>query len=40
MLIGDVLQFYKNNGYEIVKKTHLLFGEIQHWLMGKELTTD
>ena len=32
------LQFYKNNGYEIVKKTHLLFGEIQHWLMEKELS--
>ena len=37
---GNALQFYKNNGYEIIKKTHLLFGEIQHWLMGKELTTD
>ena len=36
----NALQFYKNNGYEIVRKTHLLFGEIQHWLMGKELTTD
>ena len=30
----------KNNGFEIVKKTHLLFGKIQHWLMEKELTTD
>ena len=37
---GNALQFYKNNGYNIMKKTHLLFGEIQHWLMGKELTTD
>ena len=37
---GNALQFYKNNGYEIVKKTHLLFGEIQHWLMAKELTTN
>ena len=36
----NALQFYKNNGYEIVKKTHLLFGEIQHWLMQKELMTD
>ena len=36
----NALQFYKNNGYEIVKKTHLLFGQIQHWLMEKELTTD
>ena len=33
----NALQFYKNNGYEIVKKTHLLFNEIQHWLMRKEL---
>ena len=31
------LQFYKNNGYEIIEKTHLLFGKIQHWLMRKEL---
>ena len=37
---GNALQFYKNNGYEIVKKTHLLFGQIQHWLTKKELTTD
>ena len=33
----NALQFYKNNGYEIVNKTHLLFGKIQHWLMSKEL---
>ena len=33
----NALQFYKNNGYKIIKKTHLLFGEIQHWLMQKEL---
>ena len=33
----NALKFYKNNGYEIVRKTHLLFGEIQHWLMQKEL---
>ena len=33
----NALQFYKNNGYEIMEKTHLLFGEIQHWLMRKEL---
>ena len=26
----NALQFYKNNGYEIVKKNHLLFGQIQH----------
>ena len=33
----NALQFYKNNGYEIVKKTYLLFNEIQHWLMRKKL---
>ena len=33
----NALQFYKNNGYEIIEKTHLLFGKIQHWLMRKEL---
>ena len=33
----NALQFYKNNGYEIMEKTHLLFGKIQHWLMRKEL---
>ena len=34
---GNALQFYQNNGYKVVKKTHLLFDEIQHWLMRKEL---
>ena len=34
----NALQFYKNNGYEIVKKTHFLFGEIQHWLMQKQIS--
>ena len=33
----NALQFYNNNGYKIVKKTYLLFDEIQHWLMRKEL---
>ena len=33
----NAVQFYKINGYEVIKKTHLLFGEIQHWLMRKEL---
>ena len=28
------------NGYEIVEKTYLLFGEIQHWIMEKELITN
>ena len=33
----NAIQFYKNNGYEIVEKTHLLFGAIQHWMMQKIL---
>ena len=33
----NALEFYNKNGYKIVKKTNLLFGEIQHWLMRKEL---
>lgn len=33
----NAVPFYKNNGYEIIKKTHLLFNEIQHWLMKKKL---
>ena len=33
----NALKFYKNNGYEIIEKTHTLFGKIQHWLMRKEL---
>ena len=33
----NALKFYKSNGYQIVQKTHLLFGEIQHWLMRKKL---
>ena len=37
---SNAVQFYLSNGYEIVEKTHILFGEIQHWLMKKELTTD
>ena len=37
---SNAVQFYQSNGYEILEKTHLLFDEIQHWLMKKELTTD
>ena len=33
----NAIQFYKNNGYKIVRKTHLLFDKIQHWLMQKDL---
>jgi len=33
----NAIRFYESNGYKMIKKTHLLFGEIQHWLMKKEL---
>ena len=29
----NAVDFYKNNGFELIKKTHLLFGKIQHYLM-------
>ncbi len=31
------ISFYQRGGYKIVKKSHLLFGEIQHFMMEKEL---
>lgn len=33
----DSIDFYKSNGYRIIKKTFLLFGKIQHWLMQKDI---
>ena len=36
----NALKFYWKNGYEIIEKSYLLFDEIQHWLMIKEITTD
>ena len=35
---GNALKFYKKNGYKIIEKSYLLFDEIQHWLMEKELS--
>ncbi len=32
----NAVSFYEKNGYQKRKKTHLLFGEIQHFLMEKE----
>ena len=29
--------FYIKNGYKKIKKTHMLYNEIQHWLMEKEI---
>ena len=34
----NALKFYKKNGYKIIEKSYLLFDEIQHWLMEKELS--
>tara|TARA_Y100001970_G_C13480972_1_gene484339 strand:+ start:81 stop:521 length:441 start_codon:yes stop_codon:yes gene_type:complete len=33
----NALSFYENNGYKVIKKTHLLFDRIQHWMMKKKL---
>lgn len=35
----NALHFYESIGYTIQKKSHLLFGEIQHFLMYKDLIT-
>ena len=29
----NVVKFYENNGFELLEKSHLLFGKIQHYLM-------
>ena len=36
----NAVQFYQRNGYKVVEKSYILFDEIQHWLMKKELTTN
>ena len=33
----SALNFYINNGYKIVEKSHLLLGKIQHYLMIKKI---
>ena len=35
----DAVPFYAHHGYSVVEKTFLLFDEIQHYLMRKELPT-
>ncbi len=32
----NALEFYNKLGYSLVEKSHLLFGEIQHYLMSKD----
>ena len=31
----SAINFYKKNGYEVIKKTHILYDSIQHWMMLK-----
>ena len=33
----NAVTFYKNSGFKVVEKSYLLFGEIQHFLMQKNL---
>jgi len=33
----NAIDFYKKNGYEVIKKTHILYNSIQHWLMSKKI---
>jgi N-acetylglutamate synthase-like GNAT family acetyltransferase len=33
----NAVNFYKKNGYKIVKPSHILFGVIPHFLMEKEI---
>ena len=33
----NALAFYRRNGYTLTKKSYLLFGEIQHYTMHKQL---
>ncbi len=34
----NAVDFYKSQGYEVVEKTFLLWGKIQHFLMQKKLS--
>ena len=34
----NAVEFYKQNGYKIEKESYLLFNEIQHYTMVKDLT--
>ena len=33
----NAVNFYRRNGYEVVEKSYLLFGSIQHFKMAKQL---
>ena len=34
---GNAVKFYEKNGYKTLKKSYVLFDEIQHWLMEKKI---
>lgn len=34
---ASALQFYEKQGYKLIKKMHLLYDEIQHYLMEKDI---
>ena len=34
---SDAVNFYIKNNYKKIKKSHLLFDQIQHWLMEKKI---
>jgi N-acetylglutamate synthase-like GNAT family acetyltransferase len=33
----NAVDFYRSCGYEVVEKSHLLWGKIQHYLMRKSI---
>ncbi|RDC64569.1 GNAT family N-acetyltransferase [Adhaeribacter pallidiroseus] len=33
----NALNFYRRNGYKEIEKSHVLFGEIQHYKMAKDI---
>ena len=36
----NAIEFYKKNDFILIKKSHLLFNKIQHYLMEKNLSID
>ncbi|WP_161889854.1 GNAT family N-acetyltransferase [Pontibacter russatus] len=34
----NAVNFYRRNGYEVVKESYILFGTMQHYLMTKQLS--
>ena len=34
----NAVNFYRRNGYEVIKESYILFGTMQHYLMTKQLS--